>query len=131
MVMGDNRGTGSGSLAGVFGVRLLDPDECRKAVAEWLHPEGARCPGCGESIREEDKAHRFAAGERVVCSGCGKRFSFLTGTCLSGSHLDARALVLLAFLAAEGFKVGRMAEILNLDRSTVRAWKEKLTEKNA
>jgi transposase-like protein len=116
-----------GGLARVFGPELLDPDACRKVVFENLHPAGGKCPSCGQGIGEGVKAERFMMGARVVCPSCGKRFSAVTGTILAGSHLDPRAVVLLIFMLAEGIRVGRISEILNLDRSTVRTWKEKIT----
>jgi transposase-like protein len=118
-------------LAGIareFGARILDLDACRRVVLDALHPEGGRCPFCGLGIGEGPKAERFRNGGRVVCAGCGKRYSYVTGTVFARAHLDPRAAVLLIFLTAEGFRVARIAEILDLDRSTVRTWKEKITE---
>ena len=114
-------------MAGAFGPGMMDPDACRKVVLDALHPDGGRCPFCGLGIGEGPKDERFRSGGRVVCAGCGKRFSYVTGTVFARGHLDPRAAVLLVFLAAEGFRVTRIAEILDLDRSTVRAWKEKIT----
>jgi hypothetical protein len=103
----------------------MDPEACRRFVLSRIHPGGIRCPGCREVIPDGPKRIRLMAGGRVLCSG-GRRFTAVTGTALAGSHMDDRTTVLLAFLAGEGIRPGRIAEITGLDRSTVRTWIERL-----
>lgn len=109
----------SAAAAAAFGAKFLDEGACRDWVISRLHPDGARCPGCG--LRLDDDSG-FNAGKRCVCGRCGKYFTATSSTFLQGAHLSYRQAFLLAVLIGRGFKPQGIAEVLNISVDTVRIW---------
>ena len=110
--------------ATAFGVEFLDESACRAWILKTLHGDApARCPECG-SILNEKAQDRFWSGSRVKCS-CGKFFGALTGTVLSGCHLDYRSIMLLAVYLFFGAKADHIARKLGISAETVRLWRIK------
>lgn len=110
-----------------FTYQALDADYCRFLIYRWLHPDGVRCPHCGAD--GSPYSSRLNAGLRALCL-CGKWYSAVSGTWLSGCKLDPRKVYMLAFLVREGFSDSRIAEITDMDRSTVWAWRRKLENRS-
>lgn len=107
----------------VFGANFFDRDVCRQWVINRLHASGTNCPECGAAIPE--KFHdRFWSGERIKC-GCGKFFTALTGTFLSGCSLDFREVILLAVLLYLGVGNKQIAEFLKMTPESIRLWRQK------
>jgi len=97
---------------------------CREWILKRLHPDGAYCPGCGLAVPER-ALPRFWEAERVKCSACGKFFTALTGTFLSGCQLDFCRVIRLADLLALGVPDKKIAEILPMSAANVRIWRNK------
>ena len=72
----------------------------------------------------EKSQPRFWAGERVKCC-CGKFFTALTGTILSGCQLDFREVILLAVLLFLGVPDKVIAGFLRMSTAGVRLWRQK------
>jgi predicted Zn finger-like uncharacterized protein len=109
----------------VFNANFLDESTCRRWILEALHPESSiRCPECGSELSESSH-NRFWEGKRVRCSNCGKFFTALTGTALSGCHLDFRSVMLLAVFLYYGFRTDLIANKLDISNETVRLWQKK------
>lgn len=109
----------------LFGPGFLDKQVCRAFVFRCLHPDGARCPGCGAGLIDE-KAFRFWQGKTIKCRKCGKTFTARTGTALAGKGLRGEELVLMFWLLARGETDIRIAAVVGCNRETVRLWRREL-----
>jgi transposase-like protein len=67
--------------------------------------------------------HSFWDCKRIKCGRCGKYFTALTGTFLSGCHFNFREIVLLALLLALGVVDKQIAAILKISSENVRLWR--------
>lgn len=109
----------------VFNVNFLDYEFARMWVLKRLHPDGTHCPGCGIPPLSNEFMQRFWQGKRMRCPQCGKYFTALTGTFLSGCHLDFRGVILLAVLLALGIHDKQIAAIVEMSSENVRLWRKK------
>ena len=109
-----------------FDAGFLDECRCREWIISLLHGGRMICPGCGIPVRHTG-LRRFWLGKRIQCHACEKFFTALTGTFLSGIHLDFRSIVLLLLLIALGLDNTFIARRLNCNPETVRLWKKKLS----
>jgi transposase-like protein len=108
-----------------FNADFLDLEKCRSWILAKVHPSGARCPDCESSITDPVRLRRFWTLERLRCPSCAKMFTALTGTFLTGSHMDPREIVLLTILLAVGMSNATIARILNNSPETIRLWNRK------
>lgn len=119
----------------VFNAEFLVDDHCRAWVIGRLHGdqegmigvEHPCCPGCGTPIADRT-LQSFRECKRVRCDSCGKYFTALTDTFLSGCHFDFREIVLLALLLALGVQDKQIADILKISIESVRLWKLKFND---
>ena len=107
-----------------FDVSFLDEHWCRIWILMKLHPVKACCPGCRNEIPERLQ-HSFWNCKRIKCDTCGKYFTVLTGTTLSGCHFDFREIVLLSLLIALGIADKQIATILKISAENVRLWRHR------
>jgi len=114
---------GPGDVAQVFCADFFNSDTCREWVINRLHPHGEYCPDCGAHVPEKFII-RFRSGDRLRCS-CGKFFTALTNTFLSGCQLDTREVILLAILLFLGVGDKKIAEFLRMSTANVRLWRQK------
>ena len=110
----------------MFGPGFLDKDICRQFVFMCLHPDGARCPGCGCGL-DDEKSSRFWQGKTVKCCRCGKTFTARTGTALAGKGLSGEEIVLMFWLLGRGETDIRIADVVGCNRETVRLWRKELS----
>ena len=115
-----------GDVAAAFTPEFLDLDRCREWILNQLHRNGAVCPGCGSSIKDEQRLVRFWSGKRLSCPSCGKKFTALTGTFLSGSSLDFRDIFFLIQALGYGARATDTAKRIGCDPKTVTNWRNKL-----
>ncbi len=108
----------------VFSADLLDSEKCKMWIIEKLHQNNARCPGCGAAVPDR-LMHSFWDCKRIACDKCGKYFTTLTGTFLSGCHFDFREIFLLAFLLSLGVSDKKIAQIIKISAESVRLWRLK------
>jgi predicted RNA-binding Zn-ribbon protein involved in translation (DUF1610 family) len=104
---------------------FLDADSCRRFLLTLFHPAGPACPACGETMAEYT-LQNYWQGKRVQCSVCGKFFSGLTGTALSGWHMDYREIVLLAIFMGCGWTNRRIADRMGYHTETIRILRRKI-----
>ena len=114
-----------------FGAEFLDKAYCHAWIMERLHGDqpcmrenNHFCPKCGAVIPVR-LMHSFWTGKRVKCDECGKYFTALTGTFLSGCHFDFREIVLLAFMLSLGVADKQIAATLNISAENVRLWRHR------
>jgi hypothetical protein len=113
----------TGYVAGQFNTEFLSENHCRTWVLRQLHPATTRCPNCGEPFSDVRRLARFWNMDRLQCAYCGRFFTALTGTLLSGTHLTFSQIVLLCLLIETGLTAPRIAKIIGEDPETVRLWK--------
>ena len=107
-----------------FGAYLLDEDRCREMVISKLHPAPC-CPDCAAKLTWTQDA-AFRQNKRVRCNQCGRFFTALSGSPLSGMHMDFRAFVLLCFCLEAGLNNTQISMLIGDTTDTVRAWRRKL-----
>lgn len=111
----------------VFDANFLDESACRLWILKALHNKPpVICPECGSKL-SESCCGRFWEAKRIRCTNCGKFFTALTKTILSGCHLNFRSIMLLAVLLHYGFKTDLIAKKLDISSETVRLWQKKLS----
>jgi transposase-like protein len=111
-------------IVGSFDADFLAEDSCRTWIMKKLYQDQELCPGCGIKI-PENLLQNFWENKRIRCDRCGKYFTALTDTFLSGCHFDFREIVLLAFLLALGIEDKRIAATLKVSDESVRLWRLK------
>jgi transposase-like protein len=105
-----------------FSIEMLNEEACRDWFLRKLHPDGARCPKCGQEITSEKKANSYWDMKRVSCLACGRSFSAVTGTSLHKIGIEFRALYLLLFLVTHGVRVNRIAANLGISTGAAYLW---------
>lgn len=114
-------GPGDVSRGGV--AYFLDEELCRSWVLGMLHPNGAQCPGCAVPIASGQSLQSFWNGARVKCCRCGKYFTALTDTFLSGVHLSYAGMIMMAILLDAQADDSQIARILNMSTEGIRGWR--------
>lgn len=111
-----------------FNAEFLVESFCRYWVIEQLHPNKKfTCPECGTPIAE-NLMRSFWENKRMQCDACGKWFTALTNTFLSGCHLDFPHIVLFSLLIGLGVEDKEIARIIKITTESVRLWKIKFKE---
>jgi len=109
-----------------FSAEFLGEHLCRMWILNKIHgTDPPRCPRCGEPVAAH-MLHSFWDNRRVRCGKCRKMFTALTGTFLSGCHMDFREIFLLAVLLGLDLADAHIAQILHMSAENVRLWRLKL-----
>lgn len=109
----------------IFNADFLDATTCRRWILQMVHGEKhPRCPECRAAL-EGMALQSFWEGKRIRCRQCEKFFTALTGTFLSGCHMDCREIILFAVLLYFGVGAHEIARILHISQETVRLWRIK------
>lgn len=103
---------------------FFDETACREWVLKRLHQGGPRCPGCGTAVPDKFFP-RFYKAERIKCCCCGKFFTGLTGTFLSGCQLTFSEVIALAILLSPELTDRKIADVLGMSAANVRIWRLK------
>jgi transposase-like protein len=112
----------------VFSAEFLSEHLCRMWILNKIHgAEPPRCPGCGEPVAHH-LLRSFWENRRVRCGKCRKMFTALTGTFLSGCHMDFCSVYLLAVLLALGLPDKNIGRIVKMSSENVRLWRLKFKE---
>jgi transposase-like protein len=117
-----------GILLKEFSADFLDDEYCRQWILKKLHPnEDVFCPGCevSDSVLTGKRAERFWMAKRVKCSYCGKYFTALTDTFLSGIHMTFKEIILLVMLLGLGCSNTSIAKFIGYNEETIRIWRKK------
>ena len=93
---------------------LLDEQACLLWLERSLHPEGLRCPRCGQTERR--CARRGGAIPSFRCKGCDRYYTALTGTIFAKTRQPPSTLVLLLRGIAKGETTARLARELDISR---------------
>jgi transposase-like protein len=104
---------------------FMNEGHCRTWVLTVLHPHGAHCPGCAGLISGGPSLQSFWKGSRVKCCRCGKFFTALTGTFLSGVHLSYAGVIMMAMLIDARADDSQIARLLNMSTEGVRGWRQR------
>ena len=109
----------------VFDATFLDEEICRSLVIGKVNTSiTPMCPECKERVNSV-LLPSFWKFRRIRCWNCGKYFTALTGTFLSGCHFNFREIVLLAFMLALGVDDKQIAETLKISAESVRLWRHR------
>jgi transposase-like protein len=112
-------------ILSAFGADFLDDEFCRLWILKKLHPGTEHlCPQCRTPITGSTLQH-FWEAKRIRCGACGKFFTALSGTIISGCHLDFRSLIILGVFLGLGIRYGLIAAKLGINQETVRLWQKK------
>jgi transposase-like protein len=104
----------------------LDAGQCRTWWMRRLHPAGPICPDCRTSAVDHD-AERFRAGLAVVCDGCGRRYSWRTGTMFEGrATADERQVYVVAALSIIGVATKTIAQAAGMSTDSVLRWQRRM-----
>jgi transposase-like protein len=96
-------------------VELLDEQACYDFLVAALHPEGLRCPDCGERRLTIHRAHRDPVLD-YRCTACGRVFNAWTATALQGTQRGPAELVLIVQGIAQGTPTAQLARELGCSR---------------
>jgi len=109
----------------------LDEKWCKAWVMErlhgdqpWMGNDPPFCPGCGSPVPDR-MMHSFWECKRIRCDICGKYFTALTGTFLSGCHFSFQETVLMAFMISLGVADKQIANTLKISAENVRLWRHR------
>jgi transposase-like protein len=69
--------------------------------------------------------YNFWDCKRIKCGGCGKYFTALTDTFLSGSHMSFREIILLAFLLGLNVADKQIAAVMKMSQENIRLWRHR------
>ncbi len=92
---------------------LLDEQACLLWLEQNLHPEGLKCPRCGQSERRRARQGLIPA---FRCKSCDRYYTALTGTLFQKTRQPPSALVLMLRGIAKGEPTARLARELGLSR---------------
>ena len=112
------------SAAAAFSADCLRREVCLAWLAGQLHPAGARCPGCGVAVADR-QLERWQSFGRLQCPECGKFYTAVTGTWMSGAKLKPNQIFVLAALVAMDVDAPLIAAAIGVSEVTVRLWIEK------
>jgi transposase-like protein len=106
---------------------LLGEQESVEWVEKYFHPNGLRCPRCGDTT---EHARQFRIRKRGLvdyrCGRCQCAYNLYTGTIFAGSNLEARRVVLLLRGVCKGEPSTVLAEELALSRRCVHRWRKRI-----
>lgn len=110
-----------------FDANFLDDHSCRQWIIEKLHPGNKKCPACGNEVLKS-LLPSFWKGKRVKCWSCGKYFTAITGTFLSGCHFTYKEFLLLTYMMSAGIDDKDIARASQISSESVRLWRLKFRE---
>lgn len=93
---------------------LLDEQACLNWLEQNLHPDGLRCPRCGQVERR--RARKEGAIPSFRCKDCDRYYTALTGTLFEKTRQPPSTLVLLLRGIAKGETTARLARELGISR---------------
>lgn len=114
---------GPGDVGKMFVANFLHEASCRDWIIGQLHPDGPRCPRCSGMIVNKESLRSYRLGCRVRCRWCGKYFTVLTGTFLSGCHLSFSQVILMAILIDAGAADSQISRLMGMSRDGIRRWR--------
>ena len=103
---------------------LLDEEARRNWLERQLHPEGLKCPKCGNSERRV--ARRKGPVEAYRCLKCDCYHTIFTGTVFEKTRQKPSKLVLLLRGIAKGEPTARLARELPMSRKQVQTLRHRI-----
>ncbi len=99
---------------------LMDLAQCRTWVERHLHPEGMKCPACGQSVEQARRFRQTRKSQLTVyrCQ-CGRTYNLYTGTVFEQHHLSPVQVVLLLRGIVKGESSASLSRELQVDYNTV------------
>ncbi len=111
-------------------VDLLDDELSERWLLDYFHPQGLKCPRCGEG-KESARLFRRNRRSRVTvyrCRFCRQVYTVYSGTVFQGKHLRPAQVVLLLRGICKGEPTAVLARELGLSRTTVHFLRKALQE---
>jgi predicted RNA-binding Zn-ribbon protein involved in translation (DUF1610 family) len=116
-----------GDVVEAFNAVFLEESVCRHWVIGQIHRGKFSCPECGARV-PDNLIRSFWDAKRIECDNCGKWFTALTGTFLSGCHLNFQQIVLLYYLIGLNVPDKEIARIISISPCSVRLWRLTIKE---
>jgi transposase-like protein len=100
---------------------LLDYENSVTWIENHFHPNGLKCPRCGQDVKEARRYRRTLASQLTVyrCNHCEAIYNLYTGTVFQGSHWTPMQVILLLRGIAKGESTSSLAAELELNYKTV------------
>ena len=100
---------------------LLDEESSLDWLSRHFHPEGMRCPTCGQAVSEARpfRETRCSQLETYRCTDCETAYNLYTGTVFAGRQLTAQQVVLLLRGVSKGEPSTTLAKELSLSYPTI------------
>ncbi len=109
---------------------LLSHEQCVAWIEEHFHPDGLVCPQCGAS---REQARPFRSTQRGVetyrCNLCQCAYNLYSQTIFRHSLLPPATVVMLLRGVCKGESSSALAQELELSRTTVHQWRQKIQSK--
>ena len=105
---------------------LLDEQACLNWLENSLHPEGLRCPRCGQAERR--RARQQGAIPSFRCKGCDRYYTALTGTIFEKTRQPPSTLVLMLRGIAKGESTARLARELDISRKQMHTLRHRVQD---
>ena len=100
---------------------LLDEESSLDWLTRHFHPEGMRCPTCGQASCEARPFRETASSQLTTyrCCGCERAYNLYTGTVFQGRHLRPQQAVLFLRGVSKGEPSTVLSRELQLSYPTV------------
>lgn len=100
---------------------LLDEESSLDWLNRHFHPEGMRCPSCGQAVSEARPFRETECSQLMTyrCTACESAYNLYTGTVFEGRHLTPQQVVLLLRGVSKGEASTTLAKELALSYPTV------------
>lgn len=105
---------------------LLDEQACLNWLEHNLHPDGLRCPRCGQA--ERCRARQEGAIPSFRCKGCDRYYTALTGTIFAKTRQPPSKIVLMLRGTAKGETTARLARELDVSRKQMHTLRGRLED---
>src|SRR5215207_5544793 len=93
---------------------LLDEDGCARWLEKHLHPDGLKCPRCGQIEKRIAQRHGYWIAYR--CKSCDRYYSLLTQTVFEKTRQPPSKIVMILRGIAKGEATARLSRELGIGR---------------
>ncbi len=105
---------------------LLDETACLAWLEQHLHPQGWKCPRCGNTERRLAKQGGHFPAYR--CKDCDRYHTILSGTVLHKTRQKPSTLVLMLRGIAQGETTSRLSRELSISRKQMTTIRHRLQQ---
>jgi transposase-like protein len=101
-------------------VDLMDREACLTWIRDYFHPDGMRCPHCGEGLEQARWFRRTRRSDLDVyrCRVCKGIYNVYSGTVFAGRSFTPEQTVLFMREVLQGKPTAQLARELGISRTT-------------